>query len=103
MTPDYPALGLAPSRCLIAPGLVGARFRDSKSRFSSGSRHSQVLVRESNATLNPLPFPCLSATRSQVQIAGPQPPTGEQVAGLLLRDPGLTDLRPLTSCGSVSI
>src|SRR5215510_605155 len=27
---------------------------DSKSRFSSGSRHSQVLVRESNATLNPL-------------------------------------------------
>src|SRR5262245_45110853 len=32
MTPNYSALQLTPSRCLIAPGLVGARFRDSKSR-----------------------------------------------------------------------
>ena len=46
---------------------------DSKSRFSPGSRHSKVPVRETNATSNPL-ADCQDPPESLVQIAGPQSP-----------------------------
>src|SRR5262245_6772481 len=50
--------------------------------FVTGARPA----RDSNATLNSVPYSFLSAARSPVQIGGPQPPAGEQVAPVPLRN-----------------